>query len=441
MNTRNYYLSFLLAGCSVFMLSSCEKDAYDPSKAKVDKTTDLVVPDGFDWAMTRDVTLSMQSPVATSVSVYLDEKCEKLVAELPVEEGKSSMTLTVPSANSDLWIKYPINSGGEETQKVSIQKATTRAAEEWNATTLFPDYVQSGGGSMIEWPKYYQPAKDSYGTIMFEDMWPEKGDYDFNDFVINYKSEASFHYQGEEKAWIIIDMALKLRAIGGELPYRFCIQLGGENTGMTRPEIKREWVTLSDVAITNCEALGCSVELLPNTERPIIALTGFDKLKEKTGGRFYNTENLIGNSGLTPVITFQIKIESGDRDITNLFRGFGAEHAFDYFLQNPKTMREIHFISYCPTELYTNYSADLGDRGAENYYCSNDKFVWALKAPVEMGWAVEKVDIANVYPEFVEWVKRGGQWLEDDSWTDSNRRWYESGRANKDNGWINPAQH
>lgn len=127
MNTRNYYLSFLLVGCSVFMLSSCEKDAYNPSKAKVDKTTDLVVPDGFDWAMTRNVTLSMQSPVATSVSVYLDEKCEKLVAELPVEEGKSSMTLTVPSANSDLWIKYPINGGGEETQKIAIQKkAVTR---------------------------------------------------------------------------------------------------------------------------------------------------------------------------------------------------------------------------------------------------------------------------------------------------------------------------
>lgn len=27
---------------------------------------------------------------------------------------------------------------------------------------------------------------------MFEDMWPELGDYDFNDFVINYRAQTTW---------------------------------------------------------------------------------------------------------------------------------------------------------------------------------------------------------------------------------------------------------
>lgn len=34
-------------------------------------------------------------------------------------------------------------------------------------------------------PRYF-PAKCNYGTLLFEDLWPQKGDYDFNDLVIRY---------------------------------------------------------------------------------------------------------------------------------------------------------------------------------------------------------------------------------------------------------------
>ena len=32
----------------------------------------------------------------------------------------------------------------------------------------------------------YYPAKGVHGTYAFEDRWPQKGDYDFNDVVLNY---------------------------------------------------------------------------------------------------------------------------------------------------------------------------------------------------------------------------------------------------------------
>lgn len=38
----------------------------------------------------------------------------------------------------------------------------------------------------IPWIEEVVPTEFSYGTLAFEDQWPSKGDYDFNDFVVNY---------------------------------------------------------------------------------------------------------------------------------------------------------------------------------------------------------------------------------------------------------------
>lgn len=244
------------------------------------------------------------------------------------------------------------------------------------------------------------------------------------------------HQEGSD-TWVQVDATLKLRAMGGDLPYRFCIQLGNKSNSASM-QILRGEVKLEDVKITNND-FGGGVELLDATHA-IIALTGFENLKGNTGGSFYNTEqgHLILNSA-TPVITFRLKIRPTNGNFTNIFDGFSNAFAFDYFLQNIENGREIHFIDYPPTELYKNYATDAAGRNEKTYYCSSDNFVWALKAPVEMGWDVEKTDIVNVYPEFVQWVKYGGDWLEIGSSVDSNRQWYN--RPDKTKGWIDPTQH
>jgi hypothetical protein len=32
----------------------------------------------------------------------------------------------------------------------------------------------------------FYPSEDGFGTLAFEDLWPGKGDFDFNDMVIDY---------------------------------------------------------------------------------------------------------------------------------------------------------------------------------------------------------------------------------------------------------------
>lgn len=438
MNRKNFYLGLLLVGCSAFLLSSCEKEVYDSSK--VQNTTDLVVPDGFDWAMTRNVSLSMESPCETSVTVYQDELCREVLAELPVAEGSSSVVLGVPSVNSALWIEYPLKSGGKEVKKVSIGSlAATRAGEaaSWTAGVIFPDAVeQDVSGGVIA---CYQPAKDKFGTLMFEDMWPAKGDYDYNDYVVNYNVEAK---RGFTSDIVYVTMKLKFRAMGGSLPYRLCIQVGHKSNSASAELLSSDVVGLE---VDAAKARGGNVELLPNTKHVILALTGFDDLRKSNGGEYYNTERkyLVAHDQ-TPEITFTLQLSEKrfkNEGRKELIWAFGDQFAFDYFLQRPDNMREIHLIDYPPTELYKNYDADLGGQGHTNYYCSKDKLVWGLKAPVEMAWPIETKDITTVYTHFADWIVNGGNDLENRVW---NKKWYSQNSTylTKDKKlYVDPQEH
>lgn len=422
MNAKKCLLNMLLVGSSIMMLASCVKnDVYDPDKAPK-KTEDLVVPEGFDWKTSQDVTVAMTSPHAAPVAVYTDKSCTQQIAELPVAEGKSSITLEVPKANSSIWFEYALASGGKEVMEVPIQKAVTRAdAATWAASAIFPDKIDA---SEVAKGIVYQPAKNGFGTIMFEDRWPETADYDFNDFVVNYNIKAESHWggSGDNAYYDYTDLTitLKLRAMGGSLPYRFCMQIGhrlatdaapGTLSG-TSMEILRQ--DIMEVTGVNSNFEGGSVELIEGTKYVILALNGFDGLRGINGGSFYNTEKTHLYTGEVPTITFTLKIDEKRHKAANprnrpFFDGFGAQTAFDYFLQKTDgSNREIHLIDWLPTELYTTYDKDAGaTTSAGIYYCSDKRFVWGLKVPEEIAWPVERQDITGVYPKFSEWIERG----------------------------------
>ncbi len=51
-----------------------------------------------------------------------------------------------------------------------------------------------------KWEGVIYHPKNGWGTIMFEDQFPSLGDYDFNDFVVNYKVQFEV---GKQKEMII----------------------------------------------------------------------------------------------------------------------------------------------------------------------------------------------------------------------------------------------
>lgn len=63
---------------------------------------------------------------------------------------------------------------------------------------------------------------------MFEDLWPAYGDFDFNDFVVNYKIQLYMQNKNKVDAMLI---GVRVKAVGGSIPYDLCLAMKGVKGG------------------------------------------------------------------------------------------------------------------------------------------------------------------------------------------------------------------
>lgn len=134
----------------------------------VNDVTDLQVPADFSWTMSSDILLSISSPVKTTVEVFTTENCEKgsrlAVLQAPVQD----MPLSVANSVKGLYVRYTKKDG---TKAVMSTGTVTRAATD--LTVKLPEEAGEetiSGGLHMNYPSQW------YGTLLFEDNWPVKGD-------------------------------------------------------------------------------------------------------------------------------------------------------------------------------------------------------------------------------------------------------------------------
>lgn len=382
----------LLVGFIVLVFSCVKQD--DIYK-KPQHTADLEVPEGFDWSSTQTVPLSITSPAATVASFYSDASCgpESQIGVLPVSEGKTTYTFDLPYSQKAIYVKYTLADGTVKTIKSNIQ-AVSRAVESDDIIFFEPSPNVSNYSLNI-------PNSGGYGTIMFEDTWPDMGDYDFNDVVINYKMNCKLDTREGDAPVIVVNVSLKIRALGGQFPYDFGMQIG--TWGMRGPRIPAE--DLVGVALTGRDNDRLNIEVL-KTDYPAILVTGLQSLR-KNG--FYNTvEKEDDGVG----IDFTVTLKGSLDDQFQRIYGLADPRAFDYFLRQ-ENGKEIHLMGFAPTSLYTGYDRDVAEKGGAVYYENYKRLVWGLKAPVEIGWPAEKQDITGVYTRFADWVLSGGSLIGD----------------------------
>lgn len=388
----------LLALITVFALASCaENDVFNPDKAQ--NTGSLKVPANFDWTTTRTITAGISSPVNTQVSIYSGKECKdnQLLAEVGVSKEKvTEVSLDLPTSCDAYYIQYPTENG---TDVMEVKLTSTRADSE----IALPEYIVTVGGSDEIPDRYYFPAKNTNGTIMFEDLFPEKGDYDFNDFVVGYNVCVSITRGKPGYSEDAITMKLQIRAIGGLKPYRLGFELKGLTTKYVRDNFK----------ITPAGDITMELISQEDNASAVFVITGTNSLKE---GSYYNTEKQSGTS--MPEITCEIVRDNYD-DLTaaGQFAMITLPHNINFFIQNTQTNEEIHLKGYSVTKYATN---DI------TKFSTEDNFVWGMKVPVIIPHAIEKVDFTEAYPNFAGWVQSGGT---------NNADWYKNYKADK---VINP---
>lgn len=386
-----HYLSFLFAVSSMVLFNACENDVYSPP-GEVGSTKELIAPADFDWKTTASVTYTVTSPVNTAVSFYTDKDCtdKGLLAEGVVIKANepAKVTLEIPTYKTSVYVQYPTADGTAVMETAT--DAVTRAKDK---NIILPDIKDFEYDNQKGFIHYYYPSKGEKGTLMFEDLYPHTGDYDFNDFVIAYNVDVFTSNGNKGESRDGFTMTFQIRAIGGTMPYRPALRLKGWKVkNLEDAQIKIE-STRSDISMALVKDRG-------DNEDVIFVFTGTDNLR-KDG--FYNTRpDKIDND--FPTITCSVIKDNWNLPLSSsAYAGlaYSLPTYFDFFIQNTDNNNEIHFKGFGPT--------DMSPQDPNTEFVQKHKnLVWAIAVPQLIAHPQEAVDILDVYPAFQGWVSSGG---------------------------------
>jgi len=262
----------------------------------------------------------------------------------------------------------------------------------------------------------YYPNNEDIGTLAFEDLWPGKGDYDFNDLVLDYQFKQVLNGSNELVEFF---MDYSVRAIGAELENGFGIAL----PGTTPSAIANVSGQVFSENYINVAANGTEIG---QSEAVIVLFdNAFSMIGSPSGGFGINT------SPEAPYVEpewNQLVVEFADPVSIQLV-GFAPFNPF--LIVDKDRGREVHLPGNLPTDLHSpewlGQWFDDSNPATGKYYQSANNLPWAIDLPVQFEYPVEKVEITEAYLKFGEWAESGGLLFED---------WYENEAGYRDNNLI-----
>lgn len=220
---------------------------------------------------------------------------------------------------------------------------------------------------------------------MFEDNYPQIGDYDFNDFVASYMVEIQT-YPGTTFIKSI-QFYMAIHAIGASYSYIPHLRIQSfENSTVKSMEVNKK-----GMSNLNVDRFADGKVNDDNTGKIVLAFNGAEN---KKGQEFLNTEK---GSQYIPGDKFDITLtfEEGKADIAFIYAD-----KFDIFLADKNRTKEIHMLGYGPA------FASGKDYGNTNYYKQvGTNLVWGINVPSIIGHAYEKSNFLDAYPNFAKWVE------------------------------------
>lgn len=372
--------NFLFASCllGIFAFSSCEKNLYDESKQPEEETkmTDLIVPKNFDWSDTQEVKVQI-TPAETIVSVYLDKECKEeallFQMDMNIESNDNQSVefpIAIPTYVENVYVKYegvdrisivPVQDGKIAIKAPQIQNIKSRAVINTKNSNEY-------GLLSIN------------GTLMFEDMYPQLGDYDFNDFVARYNLRILYKYSRGKYYAHKMCISVQIRAVGGIYKYE--------------PYIRLTKVKADNIIIETTEKNVKSIKG-PNGE----AIISYKSPTPPSGYKYYNTEkNEMTKPDKFKEIWITLKNPIEYEDVMD------KNYNIDMYIAKENHKQEIHLKGYEP--VYDQHQD----------YADKNNFVWGIRTWGIFDHAIEGKNFLKAYPQFKGWVTSGGK---------EYKRWWE----------------
>jgi LruC domain-containing protein len=237
--------------------------------------------------------------------------------------------------------------------------------------------------------------------LAFEDNWPNKGDYDMNDLVLNYRYTYVTNAQNQV---VTIQTDYSIAAAGASFKNGFGLQLpipASSVQSVTGESIKGSYISLASNGVENGQ-----------TNAVIIPFDNTDNLINNPDGSFF-----VNTLSSKPKVTgttesILITLTSPISQSTLLPSAFNP-----FLISNGRRGYEIHLPGYAPTNKATVALFGTGnDSSVPNsgrYYLSTDNWPWAINFTDQFIYPLETVNISLAYPNFLGWASSGGLSLTD----------------------------
>jgi LruC domain-containing protein len=252
----------------------------------------------------------------------------------------------------------------------------------------------------------YFPAS-GFGTLMFEDLWPATGDYDFNDLVLDYRYNLITNANNKV---VEMDASVVTRAIGASFRNGFAFQMNGiapnKIVSTTGPKYHgASWLNNAANGTENGQ-----------TYANIIVFDDAQKVLPSPGGS--GTNVIPANGRVAPdttslVITF---ITSSGQELQ--VSDFNLN---PYIIVNQIRGKEVHLPNGVPTTLHNSSwfgtFQDDSKPGEGKYYKTKNNLPWALSIESSIPYTHTTNDLIDAYLKFADWAQSNGTLYTD---------WYEN---------------
>lgn len=242
----------------------------------------------------------------------------------------------------------------------------------------------------------YYPALNQFGTLAFEDRWPAKGDYDFNDLVVDYQFNQVVNAQNR-----LVDIIgdLKVRAAGAAYNNGFGFQLPyspAQISSVAGAQLKKTYVQ------TDARKLETG-----QSKAVVVVFDGLHDLMARPNNFYINTQPeapYVAPLALHLTINLASPVSIAQAPPFNPFLIVAGQRG-----------QEVHLSGQSPTD-----KADVSifnsqdDRSTTaGYYKTSRYLPWAINLAESWTYPVEGATIVQAYPSFGTWAESGGSLAKD----------------------------
>ncbi len=285
---------------------------------------------------------------------------------------------------------------------------------------LFDDYPSDPARAFNN----YFPSKTQFGTLAFEDLWPAKGDFDFNDVVVDYRfnpiTNASNNVVNIQAKFIV-------KASGAGFNDGFGFQIPilpfGAIQSVTGTHLTEQGFINTLPSGVEANQSKATIIVFDNAWKNFSNISG----NNPSGFSGINT-NLGGITGVPDTLNLNLTLV---QPINSSVLGLPPYNPF--IISNKQRGKEIHLPDYPPTDLIDanlfGTNNDNSNPSTGRYYKTINNLPWGINISEKFNHPIEKAEIIQGHLKFASWAQSSGVLFKD---------WYKSNSGYRNSTYVYP---